>query len=168
MSTGAANGHPAGARDEAPPHCPSAQPGLDGAFAFGVVGGTPGERRVGYLAERVPVTDELLALAGPVKPTEVFRFAAPCAGSACGHFDGTDCRLATKLVQLTPVVTLALPACALRPDCRWWRQEGKAACMVCPSIRTETLTATDQERKAADISFLLPQHHAAAAASPRD
>lgn len=160
---GAANGHSEVARDETPPFCPSAQPGMEGAFAFGVMGGTAEERRVGYLAERVPVTDKLLELAGPVKPTEVFRFAAPCAGGACGHFDGTDCRLATKLVQLTPPVTQALPACTLRPDCRWWRQEGKSACMVCPSIRTETFTATEEQRKAADPKFLLPQHMAATA-----
>jgi hypothetical protein len=136
--------------EEVPPNCPSAQPGHPGAFAFGVFGGTPEDRRVAYLAERVPVTDELLALAGPVKPTEVFRFAAPCATSKCRHFDGHDCRLATKLVQMMPRATDALPACKLRPDCRWWQQEGKAACMVCPSVRTESYNLTEDQRRAAD------------------
>ncbi len=163
MSVGAADGAPTGARDEMP-FCPSAQPAMEGAFAFGVLGGTVQERRVGYLDERVPVTDELLALSGPVKPTEVFRFAAPCAGTSCGHFDGHDCRLVTKLVQLTPPVTQALPACMLRPDCRWWKQEGKQACMMCPSIRTETFIATPEQKKAADIHFLLPEQQAATAA----
>src|SRR5215213_329055 len=88
---------------DSPPMCPSAQPFMDGAFAFGVVQGPAGERRVAYLEERVPVTDKLLALAGPVKPTEVFRFAAPCAGDRCKHYDGHDCQLANKLVQLTPM-----------------------------------------------------------------
>ena len=135
---------------EAVPYCPSAQPGIEGAFAIGVVGGTPEDRRVGYLEGRVPVTDELLALSGPVKPTEVFRFAAPCAGGGCQHFDGYDCRLATKLVQLTPPVVKALPACSLRPECRWWKQEGKAACMVCPAIRTECYNPSEEQRMAAD------------------
>ena len=143
--------------DEPPPYCPSAQPQLEGAFAFGVVGGSAHERRVAYLDERVPVSDELLAMAAPVKPTEVFRFAAPCAGGACKHFDGHDCRLATKLVQLTPPVTRALPACTLRPDCRWWKQEGKSACMVCPSVRTEAYAVTEEQRRAADPSFVLAQ-----------
>ncbi len=136
--------------EEGPPYCPSAQPHMEGAFAFGIMGGKVGERRVGYLPERVPVTDELLALSGPVKPAEVFRFGAPCAGGACSHFDGHDCRLATKIVQLTPSVTTALPSCQLRPDCRWWRQEGKAACMRCPAIRTESYNPSEEQRVAAN------------------
>ena len=156
MSADAANGHSAPARPAAEvPYCPSAQPLLEGAFAFGVIGGTPEERRVGYLDQRVPITEDLLALAGPVRPTEVFRFAAPCAGDSCKHFDGHDCRLATKLVQLTPAVTKALPACQLRPDCRWWQQEGKKACMVCPAIRTESFNATEGERLAADTNYVV-------------
>lgn len=119
------------------PLCPSAQPEMEGAFAFAVVGGAPGEPRSGYLAERVAVSPELLALAGPVKATEVFRFSAPCAGGGCMHFDGAECRLANKLVQLTPPAARTLPACQVRPDCRWWRQEGKAACLRCPGVVTE-------------------------------
>ena len=155
MSTGTASGQGAAAA-AAVPYCPSAQPRQEGAFAFGVVGGTPDERRVGYLEGRVPVNDELLALAGPVKPTEVFRFGAPCAGSGCSHYDGHDCKLATKLVQLMPAVTRALPACQLRPDCRWWKQEGKAACMRCPAIMTDCYNPTEGQRLAADPTSLVP------------
>ena len=138
------------------PLCPSAQPQLEGAFTFGVMEGTPEGSRVAYLDERVPVTDELLEMAAPVKPTEVFRFAAPCAGSACSHFDGSDCRLATKLVQLTPPATRALPACTLRPDCRWWMQEGKAACMRCPTIRTDAYNLDATRKKAASTEYPEP------------
>ncbi|HEX6747274.1 MAG TPA: hypothetical protein VF092_08230 [Longimicrobium sp.] len=143
--------------DGSPTMCPSAQPHMEGAFVFGVLGGTVEERRVGYLPERVPLTDEVTAMAGPVRVTEVFRIAAPCAEGACKHFDGHDCRLATKLVQLTPQVTEALPACAVRPDCRWWKQEGKRACRVCPAVRTTAYIMTDEERQASDPTFLLPQ-----------
>lgn len=131
-------------------NCPSAQPTEEGSFAFGVVGGSVGATQVSYLTERVPVTDDLLAMAAPVRPTEVFRFAAPCATSRCRHYDGSECNLVTKLVQLTPPVTQALPACALRPDCRWWQQEGKSACMRCPAIRTESFVAEDNYRYAAN------------------
>ena len=143
------------------PFCPSSQPGQEGAFAFGVVGGTVGERRVGYLEGRVPVSDELLAMAAPVKPTEVFRFGAPCSGSRCSHFDGHDCRLVTKLVQLMPPVSKALPACQLRPECRWWKQEGKAACYRCPAIVTDSFTASDAQRLAANPSTPVPAPAAA-------
>ncbi|HYW08781.1 MAG TPA: hypothetical protein VE913_17600 [Longimicrobium sp.] len=153
MSNSVAEGASIPLRGEPPPFCPSAQPDIAGSFAIGVVGGTVADRRIGYLPERVPITDELLALAGPVKATEVFRFAAPCAGGGCLHFDGHDCQLATKLVQLTPPVTKALPACSLRPDCRWWQQEGKSACMVCPTVQTECYTSTPVQRMAADPKY---------------
>jgi len=50
------------------------------SFVFGVVNGTADEPRLRHLTEPQPVTLELLELAAPVRPTEVFRFAAPCAG----------------------------------------------------------------------------------------
>jgi hypothetical protein len=134
-----------------PPLCPSAQPDMEGAVVFGVVGGSGAEPRVGYVTERLPVTPELLALTGAVRPAEVFRFGAPCAGGGCRHFDGADCRLAAKLVQLAPAkADASLPACVLRPDCRWWRQEGKAACMRCPQVVTVNHLPSEEMRHAAN------------------
>ena len=132
------------------PLCPSAQPEMEGCVLFGVVGGTVEEPRVGYLEEPRPVTPELLSLSGPVKPTEVFRFAAPCAEGACRHFDGSDCRLVTKIVARTPAVVGILPACRLRLRCRWWLQEGGAACTRCPIIVTENYQPSTELRQAAD------------------
>lgn len=134
----------------APPLCPSAQPETEGSVVFGVVGGTVEEPRLAHFVEPQAVTDELLALSNLVTPTEVFRFAAPCAGSACQHFDGSNCRLATKIVQLLSKVVEELPPCRLRPNCRWWQQEGKAACMRCPQIVTETYHPSEQLSQAAD------------------
>lgn len=147
------------------PHCPSAQAWQEGAFAFGVVGGMVGERRVGYLEGRVPVSDALLALTGPVKPTEVFRFAAPCNGTPCRHYNGHDCNLIPKLVQLKPPVTRTLPACHLRPDCRWWLQAGKSACHRCPAIMTECYSPSEDERRAADPRTPVPLPTAETAAA---
>jgi hypothetical protein len=133
-----------------PPFCPSAQPEMPGSVVFGVVEGTVEEPRLGYLDKPQPVTEELLALSGPVKPAEVFRFAAPCAGSACRHFDGADCTLAKKTAHLLPQAVDRLPPCRLRPRCRWWRQEGRAACMRCPMIVTEDYRPNEQQRMLAD------------------
>jgi hypothetical protein len=131
--------------------CPSAQPQLEGSVVFGVlVDKTESEPRVGYLTELLPVTDAVLALAGPLAPGEIFRFGAPCAGRACRHFDGSDCRLATRIVELLRPIVDTLPACQLRPECRWWQQEGKAACLRCPEVITERFDPPEPFRLAAD------------------
>jgi hypothetical protein len=132
------------------PLCPSAQPEMADSILFGMVTGTVDEPRVAYLTEPQPVTDEILGLADPVKPTEVFRFAAPCAGRGCQHFDGVNCQLASRVVKLVPAVVDLLPPCRIRPDCRWWQQEGKAACMRCPLVVTQNYVPSEQQRKAAD------------------
>jgi hypothetical protein len=124
--------------------CPSAQPEMTGSVAFGVIGGTAEEPRVSWIEKPVPVTGDLLALTGEVPPTQVLRIAAPCQENACCHFDGTDCRLATKLVQLIPPVTQSLPPCRIRPDCRWFVQEGRAACAVCPQIVTYSVNPSEE------------------------
>lgn len=135
-----------------PPLCPSAQPEMTDSVIFGVISGTAEEPRLAHLVEPRAVTEELLALAAPVKPTEVFRFAAPCANNNCQHFDGSDCRLAKRIVQLLPAVEEILPPCRLRPSCRWWQQEGKAACMRCTQIVTETYHPSELLHQAADPS----------------
>ena len=136
--------------DPSAPLCPSAQPEMEDAVAFGVVGGTAEKPRLAYFNEPQPVTEELLYLSNPAKPTEVFRFAAPCAGSACQHFDGADCRLAKRVVKLLDTEVDALPPCRLRPRCRWWRQEGKEACLRCPMVVTEVNHPSERLRQAAD------------------
>lgn len=117
-------------------HCPSASPDMMGATAIGVVGGTVEQPRVRYLDRPVPVSADLLKLAHPVDPREVFRFGAVCAGTRCMHFNQNRCQLVEQIVnELAPVVA-APPACSLRVRCRWWAQEGVTACLRCPLIVT--------------------------------
>jgi hypothetical protein len=109
---------------------------MDGGRILGVVqqdGPTP---MLAYLSQHVPATPEVLAMAAPLKPTEVFRLAATCAEHRCPHFDGADCRLATRVVRMMPAVVDALPPCLIRKECRWYAQEGGAACRRCPEITT--------------------------------
>lgn len=151
--------------DTAPPQtradqvklCPSAQPDQPEAVAFGVVGGTTSDPVVSYLAEPQPVTPELLQLASPVRPTEVFRFAAPCAQSGCQHFDGTVCRLGGKLVERLPAAVDRLPPCRLRPRCRWFHEQGGAACLRCPIVVTTHYQPSADLREAADPSTPLAE-----------
>src|SRR5262249_16032968 len=111
-----------------PPSCPSARPEMAGSVVFGVVGGTAAEPRLGSLDHPPPVPPATPPPAGPAPPGEVFRFAAPCAGSGCQPFDGARCRLAQRVASLLPVIDDRLPPCRLRPTCVWWQQEGVEAC----------------------------------------
>jgi hypothetical protein len=124
--------------------CPSARPEMPQSVVFGVVGGSPTEPRVRYLEKSLPVTDELLALTAPVEPQEVLRFAAPCAGGQCVHFDGARCSLALRTVQFVMPVVHRLPACSIRAECLWFAQEGRAACERCPQIVTEGYAASPE------------------------
>jgi hypothetical protein len=130
--------------------CPSAQPEMEGSRVLGVVGGTPDAPELAYLNQYLPVTEELIAITQPVKPTQVMRFAAPCQEKACCHFDGANCNLVTRIVQILPAVTEALPPCLIRPACRWYQQEGRHACQRCPQIVTHVDDPDDRMRMAAE------------------
>lgn len=129
--------------------CPSAHPEMPGSRVFGVIGGTENEPRVDYLDEPTPATEEITSLSGPVKPIEVFRIAAPCVEHKCRHFDGHDCQLATRIVQILPAVVSTLPACRVRHECRWFHQEGGAACARCPQVITQNYAPSDEMVRAA-------------------
>jgi hypothetical protein len=117
--------------------CPSARGQPGASLLIGVVGGTPEAPRITPTEVALEVTPELLALADPVTPTEVFRFASSCQGCACPHFSNDACQLAVRSVEVLSAVTDKLPHCAIRPQCRWFRQEGPAICRRCPQIITD-------------------------------
>jgi hypothetical protein len=123
--------------------CPSSQPEVAGVRVLGVVGQTASGPEVSYLERPVPATPDVLAMSAPFLPTEVFRLAAPCQTHRCPHFDGTNCGLATRIVQILPAVVDQLPPCQIRSECRWFRQEGAAACRRCPQISTVNYNASE-------------------------
>lgn len=131
--------------------CPSAQPGMENAIVLGVVLGTTDRPQLSFLKDALPATDSVLRLSQEVNPTEVFRFAATCATSACTHFDGKDCLLARRIVSLADASVERIPNCSIRSSCRWWMQEGKAACVRCPGIVTEVHTVTDDISRIAGV-----------------
>lgn len=132
--------------------CPSAQPDWEDSRLFAVVGGSSDHPELAYLKSPLPVTEDLLKLASPVTPAEVFRFAAHCACSDCAHFASANskCRLAEKIVRWAPIVVNRLPSCAIRLHCRWWQQEGRAACLRCPQVITTDFHSSEEIRRAAD------------------
>ena len=134
--------------------CPSAQPGMEGCRILGVVQRDGPAPMLEYLNELLPATKDVLALAAPLKPTEVFRLAATCAEHRCPHFDGTDCRLAGRIVQILPAAVTALPPCIIRKDCRWYSQEGAAACHRCPEITTISYDLSPEAQKLSGLPVM--------------
>ena len=120
--------------------CPAAPQWWPDAVVWGVAAGTAEAPRVVPIAPQ-PVTEELLALAFPATPREVFRFAATCVKGECRHWrSGTDgaegrCSLVERVVAQYPEV--GLQPCGIRSACRWFAQEGPAACRVCPGVVTD-------------------------------
>ena len=91
---------------------------------------------VAYLTSALPASDDVLALAAPVTPPEVFRFGGTCTETACQNYQDGRCSVATRLVAAAEPVVHQLPRCAIRSTCRWWAENGKAACVRCPAVVT--------------------------------
>lgn len=134
--------------------CPSAQPGMDRCRVLGLVQIKDSGTMLEYLNQPLPATPEVLALAAPLKPTEVFRLAATCAEHKCPHFDGSDCRLATRVVRILPAVVDSLPPCIIRSECRWYSQEGAAACKRCPQVTTVSYDLSPQNQEVSGLPVM--------------
>ncbi len=129
--------------------CPSAQPEHAEAEIIGIVRGPTGATTVEPLPRSVPISALIDLIPASVRPTEVLRFAAPCAEQSCRHFDLGTCLLAKRIVSSLPKVSDRLGLCAIRPTCRWFRQEGSAACRRCPQVITEPYMTTELIREVA-------------------
>jgi hypothetical protein len=129
--------------------CPSSQSDSEGAKVFGVIAGTVEDPKVSYLKEAQSSVELISKVAGRVTPEEVLRIAAPCEEKGCQHFDGQDCRLAMRIVDDLPIVTENLPPCAIRRNCRWWKQEGLSACLRCPQVVTRNYRPSELMQKVA-------------------
>jgi hypothetical protein len=105
-----------------------------------------------YLDEPVVPTPDMLALAAPLPVSNVFRLAARCEEAKCTHFDGERCQLAVRIAEMLPEVVDSLPACTIRPQCRWFRQEGGAACLRCPQIVTGSYEADELLQQVAGVT----------------
>ncbi len=124
---------------------------MDNCRVLGVIDHDAPKPMLLYLNRPMAVTPSVLALAAPLKPTEVFRLAATCEEHRCPHYDGTDCQLATRIVAMMPAAVESLPPCLIRKDCRWYSQEGEAACHRCPEITTVTYDLSARMREVSGV-----------------
>jgi hypothetical protein len=97
---------------------------------------------VAYLKKAAEVTPQILAQLDGVDPTRVFRYSARCENGRCAQYEDGRCSLARRIVSLLPPVVDDLPSCQIRATCRWFKEEGGAACLRCPQV--VTLVPSDQ------------------------
>jgi hypothetical protein len=69
-----------------------------------------------------------------------FRFTNKCIASGCAQWTGSRCGVADRVQSLLEHLPINenIIACAIRPQCRWYLQNGKQACQACPFVITET------------------------------
>lgn len=119
--------------------CPSSKIDSEGARIFGVVLGEVDAPIVSYLEKNVQVDDALLESLGDVSPTRVFRITGKCVNSQCQQFVNGMCRLGKDVLSNLPKATEEIPACTIRADCRWYKENGKEVCFRCAHVVTTTL-----------------------------
>jgi hypothetical protein len=122
--------------------CPSSM-GQVGSNLLGVVNASG---TIGYFSEPVEVTPELLAGAGDFDTLERrFRFSNKCVQSGCKQWTGQECGVIKAVLALENIPqNKELPDCSIRKTCRWYFQEGGAACNGCRYIVTNVSKQTQQ------------------------
>lgn len=138
--------------------CPSSRC-EDGATLVGVI--LP-SGRVAFSSSRLEVDEEFVSIARAGRsPEKRFRFASACAKSGCRQWSDERCGVIDRLIEQrmpsepraphlqreplnVPLSDAALPACSIRPECRWFQQAGGEACVICPDVITDMRSPPDQ------------------------
>jgi hypothetical protein len=131
--------------------CPSAQPDMHEARVFGLLSGSAEQPRVAYLKQEAVIPAEAVPDTGDLKAIEVFRFAARCEEGRCAQYADGRCSLGQRLVDGLDEVVDSLPSCTIRPTCRWYAEQGRAACLRCPQVVTLVPQLGDRLSRAAAL-----------------
>jgi hypothetical protein len=130
--------------------CPSSL-GQVGSNLLGVVNpsGT-----VGFFEQPMEVTEEFLEAAGDFDSLERrFRFSNKCIQSGCKQWTGKECSVIKAIVALESIpANNDLPVCSVRSSCRWYYQEGPAACNGCRYVITNISELTPEAQEYMDVS----------------
>ena len=143
-----------------PLQCPAAPQHWPGAVIFAVFADG---QTVPVRPE--PVTPAWLARCAPQTPRQVLRMAATCRQTGCRHWDAEQpgaagdgtCTLVQRVIgaAVPPSDTSArLQPCGIRGTCRWWAQQGPAACRPCHATPTDLGALPQEAASEADVPFL--------------
>ena len=87
------------------------------------------------------------ARAADLQGEATVRLAGACAERQCAFFADNRCELAASVARhLPPSDSAKLPRCQIRARCRWFAQEGAAACARCPEVTTRVRTTSLAQR----------------------
>ncbi|MGN9764388.1 hypothetical protein ACTMS2_04370 [Micromonospora sp. SD12] len=117
--------------------CPST-PAANATVFLGMI--TPAGR-VAYVTPPLPA-EVALAQAATDTPVESrYRLAGPCVTAKCGFWTGEHCglgeRVAASFREVAGPAEDDLPRCAIRRTCRWYAEQGRAACAACSQVVTD-------------------------------
>lgn len=125
--------------------CPSAR-GEPGALLLGLVGR---DGSVAYVRPALEIDEDFIGRAREGRaPEKRFRFAQPCATSGCMHWTEGRCGVADAAAGSEEAQADGqLPACDIRPRCRWYAQAGPSACRSCPTVVTDVTSSAEWQRR---------------------
>jgi len=111
--------------------CPAASP-EDATDTFGFL--ETDEGRVVFYAKLIPLPGVLKDDRDTSSPLDRMRLSAPCLTRKCVHWTGESCRLGHAVAEVGNDTDSGEPACAIRPHCRWFAENGGGACKSCAFI----------------------------------
>ena len=138
--------------------CPSAQPDMERARVFGLIGGTAAAPRIAYLKRGRFVDAAVLKNFGGIDTSKVYRFAGTCERHRCVHYDGAHCGLAEQIVAFLPAVVDRPPPCEIRSTCLWHAEQGDDVCRRCPQVVTMVPPARERLRVVALAAMQRSSH----------
>jgi hypothetical protein len=112
--------------------CPSMLPGLARGVIAKVV---RNDERLRFLAEEIPVPAALPLAVDSETVLKRARFVGACRTDECGHWTGVTCRLGHAIASVEIQSSSKVAPCAIRSSCRWFKENGSAACAPCQHVR---------------------------------
>ena len=126
--------------------CPSSTCST-GSTLIGIV---QGDNTVTLLTTPLKVNEDFVRKANEYgEPEKRFRFADKCIKSGCKQWTGKSCGIMNELANSNPSIQTTdndLPECIIRPNCRWYSQEGGKACKICMFVVTQSQDNTSPEK----------------------
>ena len=119
--------------------CPSSKC-QEGAKLIGVV---KEDGHVDMLKQPLEINEEFVLSAKEGRiPESRFRFANTCLKGACEQWDGCRCSVIDGILDhisksSRKIETKEIRECTIRPNCRWFNQNGMSACLICPLVVTD-------------------------------